>query len=144
MLVFLSATAAFAGLMFLSSAHAQSTSAPVSGDWTGKYICAQGVTALDLHIDKTGGNAIKATFSFGPLPENPDVPKGLYEMRGTFDPSTRSVILHGARWISEPDGYVMVDLKGRVAQTGQNISGVVPGLAGCTNFEIWRAAELIG
>ncbi len=75
-------------------AHAQE----ITGEWAGRYICNQGVTQLHLTIQKTGaGKGITATFNFGPPPENPDVPKGAYAMRGTYDPATRRMKLEGER-----------------------------------------------
>ena len=122
-------------------AHAQE----ITGEWAGRYICNQGVTQLHLTIQKTGsGKGITATFSFGPPPENPDVPKGAYAMRGTYDPATRRMKLEGERWLKQPIGYVMVGLDGKVAQTGENITGYIPDLLGCTDFEVRRTAELIG
>jgi hypothetical protein len=146
-LVALTAAVAFASAMFLSTARAQTpgnASPSVTGEWTGKYICTQGITALNLQVASAGGNAIKATFSFGPLPENPEVPKGAYEMRGTYDPATRSVKLKGVKWIDAPLGYVMVGLDGQMAPSGQKITGYVPDLFGCTDFEVWRPVQLIG
>jgi|JI10StandDraft_1071094.scaffolds.fasta_scaffold60466_3 hypothetical protein len=122
-------------------AHAQE----ITGEWAGRYICNQGVTQLHLTIQKTGaGKGITATFNFGPPPENPDVPKGAYAMRGTYDPATRRMKLEGERWLKQPIGYVMVGLDGKVAQTGENITGYIPDLLGCTDFEVRRTAELIG
>src|SRR5688572_5758440 len=101
--------------MFLS-AHGEpqlQTSSRVSGQWVGKYICGQGVTRLDLEIrqDPAGkANAITATFRFGPLPENPEVPKGAYRMEGTYDPASRRVLLEGVKWIEYPQNYIMVGL----------------------------------
>ncbi len=70
-LVALTAAIAFASALFLSTAHAQDSSPPpITGEWTGKYICTQGITALNLRIANAGGNAIKATFNFGPLRMN--------------------------------------------------------------------------
>lgn len=123
-------------------AHAQTS--PITGEWTGKYFCSQGVTALHLTIQKGEGQKIAATFSFGPLPENPDVSQGSYQMRGTYDPASRRIKLDGAKWIKEPLGYVMVGLDGQMASSGQKISGHVPDLFSCTDFEVWRPAELIG
>lgn len=122
-------------------AHAQE----ITGEWAGRYICNQGVTQLHLTIQKTGaGKGITATFNFGPPPENPDVPKGAYAMRGTYDPATRRMKLEGERWLKQPIGYVMVGLDGKVAQTGENITGYIPDFLGCTDFEVRRTAELIG
>lgn len=122
-------------------AHAQD----VTGDWAGKYICAQGVTALTLTISKanTPGD-VTAVFRFGPLPENLDVPKGEYQMRGRYDPVARRITLSGDHWISQPNGYVMVGLDGVMSSTGQKIAGHVPDLFTCTDFEVWRPVQLVG
>ncbi|MBK8837151.1 MAG: hypothetical protein IPO30_00145 [Hyphomonadaceae bacterium] len=133
--------AAFAIAMLAPAARAQD----ITGDWTGKYICAQGVTALSLTIQKANApGAVVATFAFGPLPENPDVPEGAYRMRGKYDPMSRRLELSGERWINQPSGYVMVGLDGAMNSTGQKIAGHVPGLFTCTDFEVWRPAQLVG
>jgi hypothetical protein len=143
-LVSLSVFAALAGALALSDARADTTRPPIAGEWTGKYICAQGVTALRLSIAQGEGQAITATFNFGPLPENPEVPNGAYRMTGTYDPAARHMKLSGVKWIDAPFGYAMVGLDGRMTQSGQTISGHVPDLLSCTDFEIHRPAELIG
>src|SRR5689334_16736188 len=105
-----------AGAMFLTSAHADpqlKKALTVTGDWTGRYICGQGITRLDLHIEqgqyeKGRGMNLTATFRFGPLPENPDIPKGAYSMTGTWDPILRQVQLEGVKWIDYPQNYIMV------------------------------------
>ena len=86
---------------------------------------------------------IAATFNFGPLPENPEVPKGAYTMAGTFDSASRHMTLKGVEWIDAPFLYVMVDLDGRINAAGNVITGDVPG-PGCTVFELRRDAQLIG
>jgi hypothetical protein len=138
--------AAFAALgcgLMLSSAHSQTPATAIAGQWTGKYTCAQGITALLLDVADTGEGAISANFTFGPLPENPDVPRGAYRMEGSFDSGTRKVKLHGIKWIDAPSGYVMVDLAGRMDADGTRISGLVPDWPGCTVFEISRSPPLI-
>ena len=142
--VSISAFAALAGVMLLSDARADTAPPKVIGEWTGKYICSQGVTALRLSIAQGKGQAITATFNFGPLPENPEVPKGAYRMAGTYDPATRHVKLAGVKWIDAPFGYAMVGLDGRMTASGETISGYVPDLFGCTDFEIHRPVQLIG
>ena len=122
-------------------AHAQD----VTGDWTGRYICNQGVTALHLVIQTAGkAGAITATFAFGPPPENPEVPRGLYVMSGTYDQKARRVKLKGDRWVNQPFGYMMVGLDGAVAIDGDKITGRITGMDGCSNFEVRRTAPLIG
>ena len=119
------------------------TSAQVAGYWVGKYICGQGITRLDLDIRQDKGNAITATFRFGPLPENPEVPKGSYRMEGTYDPKTRRVKLEGVTWIEYPQNYVMVGLDGRMDADGGRIAGMVPTMSNCSDFEVKRPTELI-
>ena len=141
------ALAAFAALgcgLMLSSAHSQAPPAAIAGEWTGKYICGQGITRLDLEIEQKAGNNLAATFSFGPLPENPDVPTGRYAMTGTWDPMLRRVQLEGVKWIEYPQNYIMVGLDGRMTADGGFIKGIVPTLFNCTDFEVRRPVELIG
>lgn len=117
----------------------------ISGDWTGRYICNQGVTALHLVIQKAAkAGTITATFNFGPPPENPEVPKGSYVMRGTYDQTARRVVLKGERWVQQPFGYQMVELDGHVVVEGDRIAGRVPGMLGCSDFEVRRTSPLIG
>lgn len=122
-------------------AHAQD----ITGDWIGRYICNQGITALHLVIQNTAkAGAITATFNFGPPPENPEVPKGAYTMRGTYDQKTRHVALAGDRWVKQPFGYLMVGLDGSVTVEGDKLAGRIPGMDGCSNFELRRTTPLIG
>ena len=117
----------------------------ITGDWTGRYICNQGITALHLVIQKAAkAGAITATFNFGPPPENPEVPKGSYVMRGVYDQKARRVVLKGERWMQQPSGYEMVGLDGRVAIQGDKIAGRIPDMFGCSDFEVRRASPLIG
>lgn len=117
----------------------------VTGEWTGRYICGQGVTALNLTITKAASpSALTATFRFGPLPENPEVPKGTYQMRGTYDSPSRHVRLDGVRWIDAPSGYIMVGLDGHVNASGSRITGSVPNMFPCSSFEVWRPDPLVG
>jgi hypothetical protein len=135
-----------AGTMFLSSARAEpqlKKSLAVTGQWTGKYICGQGITRLDLEIEQGQGNKVTATFRFGPLPENPEVPHGAYTMTGTYDPILRHVELEGVKWIEYPQNYIMVGLDGRMDSDGGRIKGTVPTLGNCTVFEVKRPTELI-
>jgi hypothetical protein len=143
-LVSLSAFAVLAGVMVLSEAHADRKPSPILGEWIGKYICTQGITALRLNIAEGAGDTVTATFNFGPLPENPEVPKGAYRMAGTYDPASRHIKLSGVKWIDAPFGYVMVGLDGRMTSSGETISGYVPDLLGCTDFEVSRPVQLIG
>jgi hypothetical protein len=135
------------GLIVLASAIFAPIAAAqdVTGEWAGRYICGQGVTALNLTIAKAGSpGALTATFRFGPLPENPDVPKGAYQMRGAYDAGSRHVRLDGVKWVEAPAGYVMVGLDGHVSESGSRITGSVPDMFPCSVFEVWRPDPLVG
>ncbi len=124
---------------------AQAQTPPITGEWTGKYICAQGITALRLTIEKaSAAGVVTATFNFGPLSENPEVPKGAYRMRGTYDAASRRLQLSADNWIDQPFGYAMVGLVGHMASSGEKIAGQVPDLFSCTDFEVWRPTQLVG
>jgi hypothetical protein len=115
----------------------------VSGAWRGLYVCGQGLTGLTLDVRDTAPGRIEATFRFGPVPSNPDVPKGAYLMQGTVDRLTREVDLVGVKWIDRPPAFEMVDLHGRLSDLGVYLSGSIP-FAGCTEFELIRSDPLIG
>lgn len=118
----------------------------VVGVWTGRYICNQGVTAITLDIASAAipdqNSRLTATFRFGPVRENPGVPVGAFTMSGEYDARTRQVVLRGQRWIDRPSGYEMVDLRGRLATSGDLISGSVP-FEGCGRFQVTRREQPI-
>jgi hypothetical protein len=108
-------------------------SSAIGGVWEGHYTCAQGLTGLDLKISGPGSRgSLSATFSFYPLPSNPDVPVGIYTMRGTYHSASR-IVLSGRRWVLAPPGYVMVGLSGRLS--GGTFHGTVHGPS-CTTFSL--------
>ena len=61
-------------------AAAQSRNA--GGEWTGKYVCGQGVTGARLILSEDGSRGV---FHFYALPENPGVPEGCYQVTGIFN-----------------------------------------------------------
>ncbi len=141
----LAVAALVAAQLFASAAEAQlkKQPSPVAGSWRGKYVCPQGVTALNLSIvDKPGGQ-LEATFSFGPLPSNPTVPRGAYRMAGDYNARTGEVSLEALSWTKQPPDYVMVGVEGRLSELGLYISGEIDG-PGCGAFELVRAEDLLG
>ena len=139
---------ALVGLLLVLGEGAASAKSPppkpvVVGDWHGKYICGQGVTALKLSVAEGSRGKITATFRFGPLPENPEVPRGVYAMEGSYEGKTRRLSLKGVQWIDASSGYTMVDLEGFMDAAGLRLSGKVP-FPGCTRFELKRDAPLVG
>ncbi|MEP7210973.1 MAG: hypothetical protein ABI740_09070 [Alphaproteobacteria bacterium] len=133
-----------AGLLVAGlNAHASPKPASLAGEWRGKYECGQGVTALTLTVSEIPGGKLKARFAFGPLPENPRVPTGAFDMEGRLDAKTRRVTFRSGKWIKAPLGYFTVDLEGYVEASGNRITGVVPS-AGCSVFDLARGEALVG
>jgi hypothetical protein len=104
----------------------------------GHYWCAQGRTELTLVIEDLQGDAVAAIFEFDypGSPANAGA-EGSFRMRGTFDVRTGALELKADRWIDRPDGYVAVDLVGKLSQRG-SVTGRVIG-PGCSTFALTGA-----
>jgi hypothetical protein len=81
-------------------------------EWRGTYTCAQGVTALQLSLDRTCPNDAECRFAgvfrFGGVPENPGVPDGAYRITGTMTTDARDELVITAlpgEWLDQPEGY---------------------------------------
>jgi hypothetical protein len=110
---------------------AATTASAISGDWEGSYTCGS-PAGLDLTIQKSStSNALKATFTFYPLPSNTR-PVGVYEMTGTYHSASR-IVLNFSRWIHQPGSYQPVNLAGSLS--GGKFSGTV---AGCSTFSVQK------
>jgi hypothetical protein len=109
-----------------------------AGEWTGKYVCGQGVTALRLVITATGGGGARAVAHFFPTPENSRVPEGCFTATGLFEKTSGQLSLRKERWIMRPRNYVMTDFDGTVDADGKNLSGRLSGVQGCASFSLTR------
>jgi hypothetical protein len=119
-----------------SPADAQERSA--GGEWTGKYVCGQGVTGARLILSEDGSRGV---FHFYPLPENPRVPEGCFQVNGVFNATTGDLaILPSGTWYLKPRGYSPAAFTGAVDQRGQNFAGKIVGLEGCASIFMSRAA----
>ena len=95
----------------------------LSGTWNGSYTANQGDTSLSLKIDSCKyDGTVTATFNFGPLSSNPDVPNGSYKMEGTIDFENNKIVLNGTEWIDQPDGYVFIDIDGTLDRDKMTIN----------------------
>jgi hypothetical protein len=117
---------------------------PLVGNWKGSYVCPQGHTGLTLTIDRQSGPKFSGTFHFYPLPDNILVPDGCFTISGHFV-SGRKVVIAGAAWIKRPEGYVTVDLDGKIGASGAGLSGIVrmpPQYVNlCTTFELTKESD---
>ncbi len=108
-----------------------------SGNWRGTYTCNQGVTGIFLNI-KASGDDVTAVVTFFAVPENPDVPRGEFEMAGQPG-AANHLALFPMRWIKAPPGYLMVGLEGAYDEATSEYSGRIYGV-GCSRFTLHRAA----
>jgi hypothetical protein len=129
--------APLAVLVCAASALASGSVGPkaLSGQWSGTYRCAQGLTGLQLNV-KTHADAITAVFGFHPLVSNPTVPVGSFSLKGTFY-SASDIVLTQNRWLHQPIGYVMVNLVGKLQDRGRRFTGRVVG-PGCSSFSLGK------
>ena len=112
-----------------------------AGLWVGSYVCAQGVTALDLSLTADDSGGVAGVFHFGALPPHPAVPEGCFRMAGRLDPLGRTLTLAPVAWLLHPTGFVMVGLRGRFGPDGATLVGTVQG-PGCTTFAVRRVSAL--
>jgi hypothetical protein len=109
-----------------------------AGEWTGKYLCGQGVTAMRLVVVPTGAGGARAVAHFFATPENPRVPEGCFALTGVFDQVSGEFSLRQAHWIARPRGYSMADMSGMVDAKGTVFGGRMSGVKGCTTFSLTR------
>lgn len=107
------------------------------GEWTGKYVCRQGVTGARLILSEDGSRGV---FHFYGLPENPRVPEGCFEVTGVFNSTTGALAIIPGTWYLKPRNYSPAAFNGTVDQGGQNFEGKIVGLDGCASVFLSRAA----
>jgi hypothetical protein len=120
---------------FVLPASAQSRSA--GGEWTGKYVCNQGVTGARLILSEDGSRGV---FHFYALPENPRVPEGCYQVTAVFNNATGALAIIPGEWYLRPRNYNGAAFSGLVDERSQNFAGKINGLQGCASVFLSRAA----
>lgn len=118
-----------------SGAEAQSAR-NVGGEWTGKYVCEQGITGARLILSEDGSRGV---FNFYALPENPRVPEGCYQVTGVFNASSGALAIIPGEWYMRPRRFVSAAFNGTVDERGQNFAGKITG-RGCASVFLSRAA----
>jgi hypothetical protein len=113
----------------------------VGGDWTGKYVCGQGVTGARLVLSDDGSRGV---FHFYPLPENPSVPEGCFQVAGVYNAATGALaVLPTGTWYLKPDNYLPAAISGTVDGRREAFSGKIVGLTGCAGIFLSRAAPTV-
>jgi hypothetical protein len=101
---------------------AQRTAAAKAEDYTGRfdgsYACNGQNTRLNLSLRAEPNGTLTGNFSFG---GSGNIPAGSYTMTGKWDGD--AFTLSGDHWITQPKGFVMVDITGHL-QSGK-VTGVV-------------------
>ena len=117
---------------------AKKTASVLNGNWTGTYRCGQGKTGLNLAMKHSGKQRkVNAIFSFYPIPSNPSVPSGSFEMTGNYNKRSKRLTLIAGEWISQPFGYFTVDMSGRISDDYQSFAGNVI-FSGCSFFRLTK------
>lgn len=104
--------------------------ASIAGVWTGSYTCAQGDTDLTLTVESSG----RTEFEFSSAQTGADAEEGSFAMEASV--AGEQVEFDQVAWITQPEGYVMVDLVATDI-TDDSMSGTVDG-AGCSTFRVRR------
>jgi hypothetical protein len=121
----------------LTTATAAAQTRNAGGDWTGKYVCGQGVTGARLILSDDGSRGV---FHFYPLPENPRAKEGCYQVTGIFNNATGALAVVPGVWYMRPRGYMPAAFSGTVDERGQNFAGRIIELAGCASVFLSHAA----
>jgi hypothetical protein len=104
----------------------------VNGRFEGTYVCSvEGETRLRLDLQANSNGRLIGTFTFG---GTNNTPVGRFSMRGLW--SAESFFLSADEWIERPNGFVMTNIKGYLAQGG-GLAGEVL-YEGCTGFTVFR------
>ena len=119
-------------------AAAQSRSA--GGEWTGKYVCRQGVTGARLILSADGSRGV---FHFYPLPENPRAAEGCYQVTGVFNETSGALAIIPGAWYLKPRNYLPAAFNGTVDARGENFEGRIVGLEGCASVFLSRATPTL-
>jgi hypothetical protein len=115
---------------------AQPAGRTMSGEWSGKYNCRQGVTGVHVVLSEDGSRAL---FHFYGVPENPGVPEGCFTMSGSFDAASGKLNLNADKWIVRLRNHMTAGVSGELDASGQNFAGRIVGVSGCTNILMSRA-----
>jgi hypothetical protein len=115
---------------------AMAQSRPAGGEWTGKYVCRQGVTGARLILSD---DASRGVFHFYPLPENPRAQEGCFQVTAVYNSTTGALAIIPGDWYLKPRNYLPAAFNGTVDERGQNFAGKIFGLDGCASVFLSRA-----
>jgi hypothetical protein len=114
---------------------------PRRSKWTGMYRCSQGWSAVVLDLIAQPDGKLDATFTFGPTPENPTIPMGVYRLSGTiraFKEGAFQIVLVPTKWVDQPTGYIMVPMSATSSRKWQRLVGTIDHPT-CGELDVRRA-----
>jgi hypothetical protein len=120
------------------AAQAQSPTPNPVRNYVGSYVCAQGLTELDLKIltQPNHPNHQQAAFIFWPPHHGSAAhPQGVYFMHGTINPVLGILRLTPSNWLKRPPYYAMVPMTGFSNDGGAIFTGTIQ-FPGCTRFSL--------
>lgn len=100
--------------------------------FTGRYLCAQGSTALTLRVTEVRGTSVRAEFDFDHAPSRA---AGLYTLTGTCVGDHLS--LSPEAWVRQPFGYIMVGMRGDLSDHAARFRGSITHPS-CGGFDVAR------
>jgi hypothetical protein len=109
------------------------TAADLTGHFEGSYICGQGETSLTLDLLGKENGVLVALLSFGGAN---NIPKGSYSLVGKW--AGAHFTLKANEWVSQPKGYIMVDVEGDLGAKGVFGNMLT---SGCSNFSALRVQQ---
>ncbi|MBK1789302.1 hypothetical protein [Prauserella cavernicola] len=108
--------------------------AQLPGIWRGTYTCSQGETGIELEISEPEGDSVPAVFSFFPVEGGPPTETGSFSVIGSE--TDGQFVFRQDAWISQPEGFVMVDL-GVASVQDDTMTGRVGGPS-CSDFSVTK------
>ena len=107
----------------------------ISGIWEGTYVCSLGVTGVTIDVSQSE-NTVIADFSLYPVPENPNIPRGLARYQGDFNSTSRRISFPKGTWINKPDSFwTAYPFHGQFDENFKNFSGEIDGYR-CTTINL--------
>jgi len=107
----------------------------ISGIWEGTYICSLGITGVTIDMSQAG-NTVIADFSLHPVPENPNIPRGLARYQGDLNSTSRRISFPQGTWINKPDSFwTAYPFHGQFDENLKKFSGEIDGYR-CTTIDL--------
>jgi hypothetical protein len=114
------------------------SSIPRRSVWSGTYICTQGLTAVTITLELSPSGELKGLYEFGPVPSNPTVPEGAFELSGHLIATGRQSFsgeLEPGEWLRRPPTYTAIAMT--IEANDRDMVGVIKS-PNCRDFKLTR------